>query len=203
MKLRKPGKRHPLLIYRRAMDRLWQETLILGLILGFLWWQISYAADPLIETEQSPWLLAGSAVALGYTGFALIARRTAYVQTKPNHLVVITPFIRLKIAYRRVHNVRLGNFSALFPPRETGWASRRFLAPFYGQTAVVVDLAGYPLNPHLLRLFFPRQMFVPGTSGFVFLVSDWMAFSLELDSSLEAWRHAQTPRRPTFFNPQG
>ena len=34
----KPGKRFPLLMYRRTMDRVWGITLILGLALLALWW---------------------------------------------------------------------------------------------------------------------------------------------------------------------
>ena len=37
MKVKKAGKRHPLLIYKRTMNRLWGATVLLGLILIVVW----------------------------------------------------------------------------------------------------------------------------------------------------------------------
>ena len=60
MAKQKPGKRHTLLLYKRAMGRLWQATFVLGLILAGLWWQTTSGQIPLIETKNGAWILVGA-----------------------------------------------------------------------------------------------------------------------------------------------
>lgn len=201
MKARRSGKRHVLLLYRRAMDRIWQGTLPLGLIMGIFWWQIKTSTIPIIELNHPAWLLVGAVFALPITLFAILARYMAYIQAHANHLRLVIPFYRFNISYRRVFNIHPANFNDLFPPSQTGWARRRFLSPFYGRTVVVIVLKSYPISPQLLRLFFPHQMFSPQESGLVLLVPDWMALSTELDSVIESWRQSRNRRRrSSHFN---
>ncbi len=195
MRARKLGKRHSLLIYKRSMDRLWEATLLLGLILAGLWWQLTSGSTPLIETRQTTWIMVGAIVTLVFFLFAFLARKMAYVQPRRDHLRLITPFLRLQISYRRVRSVHPANFSKLFPPHESGWAEEQFFAPFYGMTAVVVDLTRYPLPPILLRFFLARQMLTRHSPGFIFLVDDWMALSNEIDTLIETWRRSRQPKR--------
>jgi hypothetical protein len=191
----KSGKRYPLLFYRRAMDRLWVATLFLGIILGGIWSWFWMSDTPLITAGNETWLLAGSVAALGFTAFAYIARRAAYVQPQRDHLRLVTPFLRLNISYRRIRSVHPASFQQLFPPGKASWAQRSFLEPFYGRTAVVVDLTSYPMSPGLLRFFLAPQMFSPQSTGFVILVPDWMEFSTELDSFRSARGQAPAGKR--------
>lgn len=192
----KSGKRHPLLFYRRAMDRLWLATLFLGLILGIVWLWFWWSDVPLISSGNETWLLAGSVAALAFTVFAFFARRAAYVQPQRDHLRLVTPFLRMNISYRRIRSVHPAGFQQLFPPGKASWAQRSFLEPFYGRTAVVVDLTSYPMSPFLLRFFLAPQMFSPQSTGFVFLVPDWMEFSTELDSFRSMRAQPQSSKRP-------
>lgn len=192
----KSGKCHPLLFYRRAMDRLWLATLFLGLILGIVWLWFWWSDVPLISSGNETWLLAGSVAALAFTVFAFFARRAAYVQPQRDHLRLVTPFLRMNISYRRIRSVHPAGFQQLFPPGKASWAQRSFLEPFYGRTAVVVDLTSYPMSPFLLRFFLAPQMFSPQSTGFVFLVPDWMEFSTELDSFRSMRAQPQSSKRP-------
>ncbi|HZD57676.1 MAG TPA: hypothetical protein VE136_13165 [Anaerolineales bacterium] len=191
----KPGKRHTLLLYKRAMGRLWQATLFLGLILAGLWWQITSGKIPLIDTKNGAWVLVGAVVTLVFTLFALVARNMAYVQPYGTHIRLVTPFLRLQISYRRVRSVHPASFSKLFPPEERGWAEDQFLEPFYPMTVVVVELNAYPLPKPLLRLFLSRQMLASQGPGFIFLVEDWMALSTEIDTFLETYRRSRQPKQ--------
>jgi hypothetical protein len=195
MKTRKAGKRHRLLLYRRTMDRLWIATLILGILLGVIWLWFGVSETPILDPGSEIWLLAGSAVALGFTIFAFIARQAAYVQPYKDHLRLVTPFLRLSISYSRIRSVHPAAFQQLYPPSTASWSQRRFLEPFYGRTAVIVDLTSYPMSPLLLRFFLSPQMFSPQSTGFVFLVPDWMSFSTELDSYRSYWMQNQKRRR--------
>jgi hypothetical protein len=139
-------------------------------------------------------LPAGAAISLGFALFAFFGRHMAYVQPRSDHLRVVTPFLRLHISYRRVLSAHPSEFSQLFPPQEASWAQRRLLSPFYGQTAVVLELASYPLPPWVLRFFLAPQMFSPHTTALVLLVPDWLRFSTELDSFMGAWQQLQKRR---------
>ena len=63
----------------------------------------------------------------------------------------------------------------------SGWVQDIF-SPLANNTAVVIELTGYPVSPVLLRLFLFRFFFKDKTPHFVILVKDWMRFSSELES---------------------
>jgi hypothetical protein len=185
---RKKGRRFTLLIYKRFMDRLWAATLVLGLLLAGVWWQAlgGWVIPLSIFTET--WVYMAALVVLLFSIFALLARRMGFVQAYADHLRLGTPFLRLKVSYRRVRSVHLAEFSQLFPPGQAGWAEHRLLTPFYGQTAVLVELYEYPLGLGALRFFMPKQMFHPQMTGLVLMVEDWMALSTEIDSLFGDWQ---------------
>ncbi len=190
MKSRKSGAKYPLLFYQRFMSRLWAATMVLGLILLSVWigeWAFHMRFLPV---EANIWLAVAGCVALAFSLFAFFARKVAYVQPFRDHLRLVTPFLRINISYRRIRNSHPVVFQQLFPPKEASWAQRNLLSPFYGKTAVVIELNGYPMHPRLLRFFLAPQMFSPSSTGLVILVPDWMAFSTELDSFWGAWRQS-------------
>jgi hypothetical protein len=196
MKTRTPkvGKRHPLLIYRRAMDRVLAAAVLLGILIVVAWGWI-YFGEPQRMVTTSIWLIAGGIVALVFGVFAFLARWMAYVQARSDHLRVVTPFLNLKISYRRVHSVHPADFNQLVPPNQASWSQRNYLEPFFGMTVVVVELSSYPLKRGLLRLFLPKMMFSKGMPGLVFLVPNWMTLSTELDSLQGIWVQSQKRHR--------
>jgi len=116
------------------------------------------------------------------------------VQANADHLVIRTPFINLKTSYKRIIEVRSTEFHKLFNPEQFSWAERTYLDPFIGDTAVVVNLREYPMSPNFLKFFFSKFMFSPRDKGFVIMVPDWMAFSLELDSRYSTYQQKHSPR---------
>jgi hypothetical protein len=107
----------------------------------------------------------------------------------------VTPFLNLKVAYRRIRSIHPALLQQIFPKESARWAETSFLEPFYGKTAIIIEVRGFPMNPSLLRLFLPRYMFSPMTSGFVLMVPDWMKFSTELDTLRGNWLHNQKMSR--------
>jgi hypothetical protein len=194
MKSLKIGKRHPLLLYRRLMDRIWTTCLLIGLLLSSIWGANRFFSLSLITEQNGIWLWVALAVLTGIAVFAILGRYAAYVQARQDHLRLITPFLQLRISYRRIRSIHPAEFQQLFPPDKTGWSQRRFLEPFLGKTAVVIDLHGYPMAPAILKVFLAPQMLSSHSPGFVLLVPDWMAFTTELDSMRAAWLAAQSPR---------
>jgi hypothetical protein len=194
VKSKKASGRFPLLLYRRTMDRMWILTLILGLLLIVVAGWALVNETILFGMSSNIWLFAAAVVALALSVFAFMARFVAYLQIFSSYLRVVTPFLRLTISFRRVRSIHPTLVQQLFPPKESSWSQRSFLEPFYGKTAVVVELSEYPMNPALLRLFLPAQMFSPHFTGLVFLVPDWMKLSTELDSFYGAWLQGQGGR---------
>ncbi|MCI0519487.1 MAG: hypothetical protein L0Z70_04450 [Chloroflexi bacterium] len=192
-KARKAGGRYRLLLYWRVIGRLWAAAALLGLLLLAIWVWAQFSALPLLQAEDSLWLLAGAGVSLAFALFAFFGRSAAYVQPMRDHLRLVTPFLRINISYRRVRRAYPADFNKLFPPKESSWAQERLLSPFYGMTVVVVELTGYPLPPAVLRLFLAPQMFSRRSPGFILLTPDWMALSTELDSLMGAWLRSQRP----------
>jgi hypothetical protein len=191
MKDQMTGRRYPLLLYRRTMDRICKSALTLGMVL-LVAWAFSLLRDTFfIGISSDAVIFVAGIVALTEGIIAFVARNLAYVQAHKNYLSIVTPFLRLKVAYRRLRSIHPVLMQQLFLVREGRWSQRKYLEPFYGKTALVVDLYGYPLNPALLRLFFPAQMFSPRSTGFVLLVPDWMEFSTELDTFHASWLHSQ------------
>ena len=189
------GTRHPLLMYRRMMDRVWKYTLVLGVLLAAATrWPLLRERD-IFGWSSSIWIMAAALLSLIVCGFAFLSRYMAYVQARENALMLYTPFLRLKISYRRIRSVHPVLLQQLFPPDKSRWSQRTFLEPFYGLTALVVELRDYPMNPILLRLFLPAQMFSPRSAGFVLMVKDWMKLSTEFDSLHGAWLQHQGTRQ--------
>jgi hypothetical protein len=189
-KNRKPS-RHTLLLNKRMMDRLLLPSFVLGLLLGLIWWWSNFMDTTIIENGNNAWIAVSAFVALSFTLLAFVTRRMAYVQAYNTHLRIVTPFLRLNISYKRIRNTHPADFHQLFPANRASWAQTRFLAPFYGMTAVIVEMHSFPISPKLLRLFLPSQMFSKNAEGLVLLVPEWMKLSTDIDTYRGVWLQKQ------------
>jgi hypothetical protein len=150
----KAGKRYPLVIYTRMIDRWWPVLFLLGLALLALAWP--YYQDLYIRlTEAWRWeTLAGvGAAVLLISLIMLIMRKSAYVQPFGDHLLLATPFLRMKISYSRIRRATSANLAVLFPPRSLRGFRRDILEPLFKLTAVVIELNALPMPMTTLRLF--------------------------------------------------
>ena len=183
------GKRHRLLYYKHTMDRLWRITFLLDIALWTTWWFVY------IEKWDN-FILSSAVVVMVIALFAFAARKMSYVQARQDHLRIVTPFLRLKVSYRRIQSARPNEFVKIFSPRSLSWADRRFLEPYFSKTILAIILNDYPLPKPILRLFFPKQFFHPNEkAGLVLVIPDWMALSTEIDSYQGAWRDSHSQRR--------
>ena len=176
------GTKFPLIVYKHLVSRWWTPMIAMGLgLFAIAYWQYT---EPLGQFLLMQWLpfaiLGGASMLVGI--FFLIIRHIAYVQAFPTHLKFVTPFLRFNISHKRIHKTVTSEMRLLFPPRSmSGWM-RDIFAPLASQTAVIVELKGYPVSPVLLRLFLSRFFFKDKTPHLVILVKDWMKFTTELDS---------------------
>jgi hypothetical protein len=193
-KLAKKGVRHPLLFYRRTMDRVCEYTLILGIFLGVAGGWPLLKETYIWGINSNIWLLGIALFSFAICIFAFLTRLVAYVQVTTNTLNVVTPFMRLKISYRRIQSFHPVLIQQIFPSEKLSWAERSYLSAFNGKTALMVELHGYPIDPAILRIFWTAQMFSPQSTGLVLLVSDWMELSTEFDSFYGSWMQGQGQR---------
>lgn len=179
----KVGKRYPLVIYTRMIDRWWPALFLTGLGTLALGWP---PYQDLYTRLTAPWrwmsaAAAGTLVIL--VSLVLLAlRRSAYVQPFEDHLRLVTPFLRMNISYRRILRTTTAAMYALFPPKNLSGLKRDIIEPLGKMTAVVVELNAYPLPRGVLSLFLSPFFFKDRTPHLVILVNDWMGFSTELES---------------------
>jgi len=192
--MKRGGKRYPLLLYTRMLDRWWPALFLLGAGLLALAWP--FYTD-LYTRLTAPWkwsTFAGLGVVVILFSLLMLAfRKGAYVQPRDNHLRLVTPFLRLNISYRRIRSTTSTAMAALFPPKSLRGMRRDILAPLFHRTAIVVNLVALPMPASTLRLFLSPFFFKDRTPHLVILVDDWMGFSTELDSLR---LRDETPTRP-------
>lgn len=176
------GHKYPLIVYRHMLNRWWPAMIAIGL--GMFALAYSEYIQPLGRFLPWRWQLfaaiGGLAIFVGIFFWAI--RYFAYVQPFPNHLKLATPFLRINISYKRIMKTTTSEMRYLFSYKSmSGWVQEIY-SPLATQTAVVIELNGYPISPALLRLFLSRFFFKDKTPHLVILVKDWMRFSAELES---------------------
>lgn len=191
----KAGKKHPLLFYRRTVDRLSLAMLTLGVVAGVVGWFDLLEPGAVFGVSSANAMLALAAFSLTVSGLTFLARFLAYVQARQSFLVIATPFLRLKVSYQRVRSVRTALLQQLFPGGKLSWSQRHYLGPYLGETVLVVETRGFPLSRAILRLFLPSAMFDPTTQGLILWVADWMRLSTEIDTLRGAWLEKQGEKR--------
>lgn len=179
----KAGRRYPLVIYTRMIDRWWPAILLLGLATMALAWPFYQDLYTRI-TEPWRWMtLAGvGAGTVLISLFMLLMRKSAFVQPFSDHLLLATPIFRLNISYRRIQRTTTATMATLFPPKSIRGMKREILEPLAGMTAVVVELNAYPISRATLNFFLSSFFFKDKTPHFVLLVQNWMGLSTEIES---------------------
>ena len=193
---RRAGKRYPLIVYRHMLNRWWPAMIALGL--GMFALAYSEYIEPMAEFLPWRWQVfaAVGALAMLIGIFFFAIRFIAYIQPYPDHLKLVTPFMRLNISYKRIRKTTMTEMRLLFPPKSlSGWVQDIF-SPLAAKTAMVLDLNGYPISPALLRLFLSRFFFKDKTPHLVILVDDWMRLSAELESMRTGIEPEPVAKRP-------
>ncbi|MCA2001677.1 MAG: hypothetical protein LDL51_07425 [Chloroflexi bacterium] len=176
----KGGRRYPLVVYTRMMDRWWPAVFWLGAFLLVIAWLLRWW-----NFESWRWVafavVGGLNLAAGLT--LLLLRRSAYIQLFGNHFKLATPFLRMKVSYKRIRRTSTSNMGKLFPRASVSAWRAEIIEPLAMMTAVVVELSGYPVSKTTLRLFLSPLFFKDDSPHFVILVNDWMEFNAQLDSA--------------------
>jgi len=188
------GRRHRLILYTYILNHWWRRILSIGIVLLVL--VAALAWYPSVLPQYTPpqvadwilWFTGGvSAFAILLAIFLVTIRKSAYVQPFDNHLLLVTPFLRMNISYRRFIRFSSTEMGRLFPWEALKGRKRDFMRPLTNQTAILLELKGWPLPRWALNLFLSHFFFPDGTSRLVLLVSDWIKFSSELEGFRSTW----------------
>jgi hypothetical protein len=142
---------------------------------------------PAFLSETWWWFVPIALIATGLTVYSLLARYTTYVQAHPHSLRIKAPFFRLIISYGRVNLVRPTPFKVQFPPETLSWTQRRLAEALYGNTALVVEVKGYPMQKRFLAVMLNHFLLSNQVTGFTLLVEDWLQLSNEIEGARAAW----------------
>lgn len=194
-KRRRHGKRFRLLIYERMWQRWALPCILIVPASVALWWFAPHIS--IIHTPFRALAIVPALASLTILIYAFLARQLAWVQCRHKHLRIQTPIYPLIVSYGRIKMVRPTTFAQVFNPSEEKWARRNWLRPYWSKTVLVMEISKYPLNKAWLRLWFSSYLLSPNSTGFVFLVEDWMALSRQLDEFGGAWemRRAEARQR--------
>jgi hypothetical protein len=198
MKANTKAIKFPLLIYQRyhqvqrGRSVMW---LIVGIVLAALAGLFGLLGSNLVSGDV--WRLFWAGIVLAVFGlirflFTLVLSRIPYVQCTPRTIKIQTPFMPVVFSYKRIENTRPNNIHDVFPPEKQKGERKKMLETLWGETAIVVDLKGYPVSKSLLRTMLGPYLLTPKGTGFVFLVKDWMALSRQLADYQEQWRTSTT-----------
>jgi hypothetical protein len=184
--------RFRLLFYDRVMVRVRIPSLILAVLSLALWFGLDQQWLGWPSANHSYLMLSSGVFFTGFWIFTWLSPILAYVQIMEDHLRMQTPFYRIRIPYKQIHNTRPVEIQKLFPLSRISSSQHEFLRPFYGRTALAVDLQGLPPPNFILRLFFHRFTFSPDSPGIVLLVDNWLGLSNQLSAKVDAWRMAHS-----------
>lgn len=188
----KGGRRYPLVVYTRMMDRWWPAVFSIGVVLLIVAWLVRWWGF-----EEWRWLATAGVGGLNiFIGILLlIVRKSAYVQPFSDHLRLATPFLRLNISYKRFRRTSSANMGALFPPQSVSSWRAEIIQPLAKLTAIVIELNGYPMSQSMLRALLSPLFFKDKTPHIVILVNDWMKFSAELESMRSGSGFVSEPKK--------
>ena len=170
------GLRHPLLYHQRLSEQyFWPAILIVAASTALLLW-----APAKIEPYRLVLILAVACCGLVLV-LTFLFRLRAYAQCTVHTVRVRLPFYHFEVPYDEIRNVRPTELFRLFPPDEQRGLQRRFLAPLFGATVLVLELDRLPNRTGWLRLWMNRYMLCPDRVGVIIAVRDWMGFRAQLD----------------------
>jgi hypothetical protein len=195
------GPRYPLPLYERALKRWISATFWMGAFLA-AFGAAAWFFAPQISSLQVYILWGAALAAWVVTLFFFAIRKGSYVRCFPGYVLIATPFLRVKVAYRRIRRTFISEMSALFPAKKLSASRRDILGPLAANTAVVLVLDGYPMSRGAMRAFMSPFFFYEKTPHFVLLVDDWMGLSVELESIRSTVKGQSAPpggpsRQPT------
>jgi hypothetical protein len=177
-------KRYPLLLYREWIRPLSPPILAIAVVLTALCaLSLTGRLPEHMRTSipaQSP--LLGLAAVAAFLLWLFVKRlpHAAYVQCRPDYLLLQLGFLRLIVSYSRVRTTRSVLHGQIHPPASQPRSRRALARKLAGRQCVAVELTSYPMAFFLLRAMTHPFLFLGAQPGFLFAVEDWMGLDREV-----------------------
>lgn len=196
------GKRHPLLVFKTRYRK--HRGLYFFVALALLGMFLALQLLPDSTWVNTPWvhqfdwlLLLASVTVLAIALFRWAAGRVPYVQCSERNLKIQTPVYPIAISYKRMRETRPNTLFHIYESAKLSRGEKSTVLgdKIGGQTALVVDMASWPMSPRWMKFWMSRLMFTPDNRSLVFWVEDWMALNRELSDYKDRWRERQRRAR--------
>jgi len=194
------GRKHRLEVYFRIGQRMRMGPLLLAVV-GLLLLAYTYATQIISLWPSLINLLPPSIVDILWLGparrplvFALlllsgllylaniVVSRVSVVQARRDHILIRAGLVPLVISYSRVNSLRPVQVGQQYSPKSLKGRDRSLVEPFFGSTAVAVDLRSFPMSEATLRRFWSKFMFLTDRKGVLLVVEDAMVLIQEIDA---------------------
>lgn len=196
------GKRHSLLVfktrYRKNRGLYFSAALGLFALYAAIHWlpESTWVNTPWVH--EFDWLvpLAG-VIVLVIAIVRLIAGRVPYVQCSERNVKIQTPFYPIVISYKRIQETRPNTLFHIFGNAKLSRGEKNTVLgdKVGGQTALIVDMAGWPMSLRWLKFWMGRLMLTPDHRALVLWVEDWMGLNRDLSTYKDQWRERQRRAR--------
>jgi hypothetical protein len=195
MTTQRRGNKFPLILYRKIVGRYRWLAFLIALTFGGAWYGVKTQLLTQLAPSSADPLAAGSLIAIIYWLYAWLSPRLAFAQARHDHLLIRTPFFRMRVPYHLIRNTRPVDPRKVFFPSSLKPRDRNLLRLYRRQTALGVDLLEFPRPPWTLRLFLHRLFFAPDRTGLLLYVRNWQALSQQISVRLDAWRMGRDSSR--------
>ena len=195
------GKRHTLLVFRRRYHN--HRGLYFFVAFLFFAFYVALNLAPATLCERIPWgpdydwiLLVAGVIVFLIALFRVVASQIPYVQCTEKNLKIQTPLYPIVISYKRMQETRPNPLFQVFHREKLSRAERNIVLEdkVGGQTALVIDMASWPMSLTTLKFWLSNLMFTADNRGLVLWVEDWMTLNRELGDFRDRWRDRKTGR---------
>jgi len=211
----KPGMKHPLIVYR-FMFRRYRPAGVLLFVVGIIALlpsiipQLRFQSAVLNYSQLAIIGVAGIILGLAIFLVAVMGERQAYVQCRPDYLVVHTLLHRVFVAYQRVNSVQpvqIGRIFDIKADKKTAKGNalsnreKELIKPLIGDSAVEVELSSWPLPDKKMRKNFSRFLFSTREEGFIFIVPKPSTLSIELTTYMQRALDTRDADQQRYLDP--
>jgi hypothetical protein len=108
--------------------------------------------------------------------------RRAFIQCRPEYLLINTASGRVAVAYQRFNTLKSVKVADIFRPNEIKGRERTYIKPLVGAVAVEALVSDFPIPEKRLKRRLSRFLLSTRDKGFIFIVPRPSDLSFEINS---------------------
>lgn len=207
MARRASSRKYPLLVYRYIAVR-YRPAGILMFIFGLIAQIPRFVPELRVDngfiTYDQLSLLGLVGVVAGVVLWiaSIFEARQAYVQCRPEYLLINTASGRLAVSYLRINSMKTIKVADVFPVKQLRGRQRAFIKPLARESALEVLVSDFPIPEQQARRRLSQFLFSTRDKGFVFIVPNYGDLKVEINGYQDSARMAEIDAtRGGYVNP--